>query len=117
MTKMTKKIPSISKQNLELLNVLAHCKDKIRKAILINGDKDLIEAICQCIYNLLQGNIEISEDDKKRLYKYRNTLRKIVSKSSLKQKKSFNPKRRLFTIYYTSCYNWYFIYYIFINNK
>ena len=32
-------------------------------------------------------NMFISEDDKKRLYKYRNTLRKIVSKSSLKQKK------------------------------
>jgi hypothetical protein len=76
----------IDKQK-DLLLTLAHCKKKIRTAILQNADRQLIEAICECIYNLLKGNIELKETDKENLYKYRHILRKLVKRSNLKQKK------------------------------
>ena len=80
-----------AKKNLEkqvdLLSALSHCKIKIRKAILDNADKDLIDAICQCFFNLLRGNIKLSQLQKEKLSKYRHTLRRLVNKSSLKQKK------------------------------
>ena len=43
----------------EILIALSQCKNKIRKAIIENADKDLIDAICQCVFNLLEGNIKL----------------------------------------------------------
>ena len=52
-----------------------------------NADKDLIDAICQCVFDLLQGNIELSNIEKNKLHKYRNSLRHLVEKSNLNTKK------------------------------
>ncbi len=71
----------------DMLMALAHCKLKIRKAILSNADRQLVDAICQCVYNMLSGNIELSPTQKTALIKYRHAMRKLVEKSSLKQKK------------------------------
>jgi hypothetical protein len=78
-------INNLNKQS-DMLKVLVHCKEKLRKVILKNADRDLVDAICQCINNLLIGNLDISESDKKELHKYRHILRKLVKKSTLKQK-------------------------------
>ena len=80
-----KAIENLNKQ-ADTLKVLVNCKQKLRNAILKNADRDLIDAVCQCINNLLIGNLDISESDKKELHKYRHVLRKLVKKSSLKQK-------------------------------
>ena len=37
------------KRKKDVLKLLGECKSKIRKAILKNADKDLIETICHCI--------------------------------------------------------------------
>ena len=70
-----------------MLKSFTHCKFEIRKAILKNADKDLVDAICQCVYNLLNGNLHLSTTEKEKLTKYRHALRKLVQKSTLKQKK------------------------------
>lgn len=44
------------KSQVELLRLLSCCKDKYRKAILLKGVRPLIQAICECIYNILKGN-------------------------------------------------------------
>ena len=72
---------------LYLLKALASCKDKYRKAILKNGDRILIQDICECAYNLLKGNLEIDPKSLDELYKYRRILRKLCEKSTLKQKR------------------------------
>ena len=74
----SKILKKINKQK-DLLNSLAHCKLKIRKAILENADKDLVDEICQCVFNLLQGNISLTNAEKEQLNKYRHSLRKIVN--------------------------------------
>ena len=71
----------------DTLKVLSRCKIKIRKAFLRNADKDLVEVICHCIYNLLNGNITLTESEKTNLSSYKVILRKLVEKSSLANKK------------------------------
>ena len=71
----------------DVLNTLAHCKPLIRKAILKNADKELVEVICHCVFNMLHGNITISAAEQQKLSAYKNRLRKLVEKSSFRQKK------------------------------
>jgi hypothetical protein len=85
---MVKQLKNIGRQE-NLLKALAHCKIKIRKAILKNADRDLVDAICQCIFNLLNGNMNLSSSEKASLHKYRHTSRKLVQKSSLSKKKKY----------------------------
>jgi hypothetical protein len=72
---------------LEVLKLISKCKDKYRSAILKNADKKLINAICECVFNMLKGNLKVDENTKANLYKYKNILRKLVQKSSLKTKR------------------------------
>jgi hypothetical protein len=83
---MVSQLENINRQK-DILSVLGKCKIKLRKAIIKNADKDLIDAISQCVFNLLSGNIQMNELEKKNLAKYKTTLRKIATKSSLKSKK------------------------------
>ena len=76
---------------LDLLKVIAI--PKYRKAILLNADKKLIEAICQSIHNVLVGNINITLSERNRLKKFRKTLHKLLEKSSLATKKNILIQR------------------------
>ena len=73
--------------NRHLLKCLASSNNKLRKVIIQNSSKNQIEAICSCIFNTLAGNINLTEEDKKHLSKYKKILRKLSNKSSLKEKK------------------------------
>ena len=57
------------------------------KTIIINADKSLITAICDCIYNIINGNVSIDSNIFSELSKKKNILREITHKSSLKNKK------------------------------
>jgi len=71
----------------ELLKVIAKCDHKYKKSLIKVGDKKLITAICDCVYNTLIGNVKLSNSDKEKLYKYRKHMYKLIRKSSLKNKK------------------------------
>ena len=75
------------KRQTNMLELISRSKVKLRKAILTNADKDLVEAICHLVFNLLKGNIHLSEKEKQKLSNYRKTLRNLVKKSSFKEKK------------------------------
>ena len=45
------------KEKLPELTYLSKCSPKIRKFILQNGDKKLILAIRECLFNFLKGNL------------------------------------------------------------
>ena len=55
----------------DLLKILATCKIKMRKAIIKSADKKLILAICESIYNMLSGNLNINKNDLNQIYKIR----------------------------------------------
>ena len=77
----------VIKSQLGYLDLLSRCNEKYRKAIISNADKGLITALCECVYNVLQGNIKVDEKTLQILHKYRLAIRKLCKKSCLKKKK------------------------------
>ena len=62
------------------LHLLKGAAPKLRKTIILNGDKQLVNSICECVLNVLNGNIELSSCVKRKLRKHKNVLRKVVDK-------------------------------------
>jgi hypothetical protein len=64
------------------LKVLSTCKGRLRKAILMNSDADLIKILRDCVYNVLRGNVKFT--------KYKQVLRKFVyDKGNIARKRKF----------------------------
>lgn len=76
----------MKESQLEVLKMLSCCKDQYRQAIIAKSDKDLVQALCECVYNILQRNVPLDPKSKEILHKYRHYLRKLCKKSSLKEK-------------------------------
>lgn len=76
---------STYKHLLEALQVL---KPKYRTALLKACDDDEINIICECIYNVLKGKIPLEKEEKLKLNKHKNILRKLVSKGKQKLRKT-----------------------------
>ena len=70
-----------------LLKELSKSKSSYKKIILEKADSKLIQAICESAFNILEGNVPLSSKNKQDLSKHKNLLRKLVQKSSLKEKK------------------------------
>jgi hypothetical protein len=76
------------KSNYHALQVLKAAKPKLRKAIISNCDRELLNSICECIMNVLRGNIKLSDCAKRKLRNHRATLRKVADRHvSLSAKK------------------------------
>lgn len=77
------------KNNLDELKVLKKAKPALRKSILKTADKDLICCLSECCHNILNGNVQLSPDNKKCLKRHRKHLRHLASKRvSLKKKRN-----------------------------
>ena len=75
-------------QNYELLKLLAKTKGKQREAIINASGNDLVKAVCECAYNLLKGNIELTTEQKRKLARKKRHLRDLTAnKVSLKKKR------------------------------
>ena len=63
-------------ESQDLLRVLGHCQPKIRNTILKNCENDLLHIICDCVYNVVKGNVPglIQEKVKKNLPVTRQVL-------------------------------------------
>ena len=51
-----------------------------RNRIIDDGGLDLVRCICDCVFNVLNGNIELKYEEKKKLEKHKDCLRKLVNK-------------------------------------
>ena len=72
------------------LKVLSTCKGRLRKAILMNSDADLIKILRDCVYNVLRGNVKRSRGASEKLTKYKQVLRKFVyDKGNIARKRKF----------------------------
>ena len=71
----------------DLLKILAFSKTRYKNAIINKADKKLILSICDIIFNVLSGNVDIDQDTKNKLKKHKFFLRSLISKSSVKQKR------------------------------
>lgn len=75
-------------KNLNVLKTLSCCKRKKRISIIKNGKRDLIKSIDECILNTLNGNVQLDKKVKDKLKRYKYSLRKILRKKKLKDKKN-----------------------------
>ena len=57
------------------LESLANSKNKMRINLINGATRDQISAICEFVFNLLKGNINISDLVKQKLKKYKKALR------------------------------------------
>ena len=63
------------KRHIVCIQALNRIKsNKLKRAIIVNADADLLCALAQCAYNILKKNIPLSELQRRRLSKYRTKL-------------------------------------------
>ena len=75
------------KKNSRLLKVISTSKKKLRDSIIKGSDKEFIYCICECVLNLMNGNLNIDKNTYYKLKPYKNTFKKLLKKSQLKDKK------------------------------
>lgn len=81
---------TLNREQFKQLQLLKICPQKLRKDLLRKVPSSCIKAICECVLNLLRGNIPISEHQKSCLKKHKHTLRQLADRKS-----SLYTKRKL----------------------
>lgn len=77
--------------NRYILLALQSNNKKLVRDILKNADAKLIKTICEIIYNILQGNVELTSDVKRALERYKKQLRCL----SCTKKKGISKKKKI----------------------
>jgi len=68
------------KSNYHTPQVLKTAQPKLRKAIISNGNRELLNSISECILNVLNGNLKLTDCSKRKLRKHKAILRKVADK-------------------------------------
>ena len=85
---MVKPTIKSNSESQDLLKVLSHCKPKIRNAILKNCENDLIHIICDCVYNVVKGNVPgLTQEKVNKLAGHKTSLIKLSKKVPIKEKR------------------------------
>ena len=84
---MAKPTIKSSSESQDLLRVLVHCQPKIRNAILKNCENDLIHIICDCVYNVVKGNVpDLTKEKVNKLASHKASLIKLTKKFPIKER-------------------------------
>lgn len=78
---------SCLRKDRALLEALIHATPKERKALLKVCDISRIRSVCECAYNVLRGNVPLSDKSKNQLSKHKATIRRIVKRGEKWTKK------------------------------
>ena len=73
-------------RELNDINNVKHDKRKCNR-IIDEGGMELVHCICDCVYNILQGNIPMTEEEKQRLKRHRYCLRDLANKKTSDKKR------------------------------
>lgn len=82
---------SLDPKTARALHALYHLNKEQRKVVLKIAKRPLIKGICECALNTLKGNVHLSHQQKSKLLKHKNTLRKLVGKRPV----SWQGKKRI----------------------
>ena len=77
-------------QMLPELRRLCRMSNKERKKYINLCGKDFIDCICECVKNLLKGNVPLNQKQLKSLRRHKQSLRKLALK-----KTSFAARKRI----------------------
>ena len=70
--------------------VSKYCTKANQKDIINRAKAPLINKICECVLNILNGKVKITEEDHKKLEPYKKIFRKLLQKNT-----SLSHKKRL----------------------
>ena len=85
---MVKPTIKSSSESQVLLRVLSTCQPKIRNTILKNCENDLIHIICDCVYNVVKGNVPgLTQEKVNKLTRHKTSLIKLTQKVPIKEKR------------------------------
>src|SRR3989442_1299261 len=71
------------KKNIPYLCMLHKSSPKARSALLKQHcAPEFVKSICECVKNVLVGNVPLSSEHKKRLQRYKRSLRRLVLKKT-----------------------------------
>ena len=85
---MVKPTIKSSSESQDLLRVLGHCQSKVRNAILKNCENNLIHIICDCVYNMVKGNVPgLTKEKVNKLARHKISLTKLTEKVPFKEKR------------------------------
>ena len=82
---MAHRVQVFSRELNAIINV-KHDKQK-RNRIIDEGGMELVHCICDCVHNVLQGNIPVNDTEKNRLKRHKECLRELVKKKTLDKKR------------------------------
>lgn len=66
------------RKNYHHLKVLSTSKPHQVKALLKVADDDLIQSVCECVFNVLKSTVPITPRLKKKLYNFKKPLTSLV---------------------------------------
>lgn len=69
------------KKQWDLLKVLSKAKPKTVKAIIKDGDRELLHCLCECALNVLKGHVPLTPTQKKRLSRHKTHLRTLARRN------------------------------------
>lgn len=89
---MTKNMSSTSPNNLkrhgEIVRFLATAKPAAVKAVMKTASPALVKTLCECCHNVLKGNVPLTSDQKRKLQRYKSSVRALTRKKlSIKNRK------------------------------
>ncbi len=67
-------------QNFDYLRVLCKCNKRQREGIINGANKELINTICECVDNILEGNVKLTNSQYTKLRRYQSVLRELRDK-------------------------------------
>ena len=73
-------------RKLNAINDVKHDKQKCNR-IIDEGGMELVHCICDCVYNVLQANIPVTEEEKEGLKRHRHCLRELVKRKTPDKKR------------------------------
>lgn len=78
---------------LNHMKVMGTSSPAMCKAMIKSADSGLINCLCECVLNILKGNVPLSHSQKGKLSRHRKDLRHLANKKvALKKKKRILQK-------------------------
>ena len=85
---MVKTTIKSNSESQDLLRVLSDCKPKIMNAILKNCENDLTHIFCDCVYNVVKGNVSgLTQGKVNKLARHKTSLIKLTKNVPIKEKR------------------------------
>lgn len=75
------------KRQANVLKVLAKAHPHVCHAIIKGANKDLLQCLAECAYNILRGNVALTPSQKKSLTKYKKQIRQVADKKTILKRK------------------------------